>query len=78
MAILHNLLYSIYVTKVSNSCASGLYMKFDMKTDRYGTGESHIAFWSGLPHYLHVWGLYEIHIGVDLTSVILTDLKLNT
>ena len=49
-----------------------------MKIDRYETEKSHIAFWSSLSECLHVQKWYEIHNGVDLISVILTDLKFNT
>ena len=55
-----------------------VYMKPDMKIDRYETEKSHIAFWSSLPECLSVQKWYEIHIGVDFISVILTDLKFNT
>ena len=55
----------------------GLYMKH-IKIDRYETEKSHIAFWSSLSQCLHVQKWYEIHIGEDFISVILTDLKFNT
>ena len=47
----------------------------DMKIDQYETEKSHIAFWSSLSECLHVQKWYEIHNGVDLISVFLTDLK---
>ena len=45
---------------------------------RYETEKSHIAFWSSLSECLHIQKWYQIHIGVDFISVILTDLKFNT
>ena len=49
------------------------YMKPDMKIDRYKTEKSHIVFWSSLSKCLHVQKWYEIHIGVDFISVVLTN-----
>ena len=55
----------------------GLYLKSDMKIDRYETEKSH-RLQVGLSKCSHVQKWYEIHIGVDFISVILTDLKFNT
>ena len=52
-------------------------MKPDMRIDRYKTEKSHIVFWSSLSKCLHVQKWYEIHIGVEFISVILTDLRFN-
>ena len=64
----------LIVTFVSKQLG-GLYMKPDMKIDRYETEKSHIAFWSSLSECLYVQKCYEIHNGVDFISVFLTDLK---
>ena len=56
----------------------GLHIKTDMKIDWYETEKSHIAFLSSLSKCLHALKWYEIHIGVDFISVILTELKFNT
>ena len=53
-------------------------MNPDMKIERYEAEKSHIAFWSSLCKCLEVQKWYEIHIGVDFISVILTDLKFST
>ena len=67
----------LIVTFVSKKLG-GLYIKPDVKIDRYETEKSHIAFWSSLSECLHIQKWYQIHIGVDFISVILTDLKFNT